>query len=147
VAVIERHKGTGNVGLGLVRGLGLEAGALCSSVAHDSHNLVVVGVHDEDMMAAVQAVTAMGGGQSAVRDAKVLARLALPIAGLMSYEPASKLARSRSDLMGAARSLGCRFKDPYMAMSFLALPVIPSLRITDKGLVDADSFRFTPLFV
>jgi adenine deaminase len=147
IAVVERHKGTGNVGLGLVRGFGLKHGALCSSVAHDSHNLVVVGVSDVDMFNAVQAVMAMKGGQVAVCDGKVLAQLALPIAGLMSDQPADELISCRTELIHAARSIGCLLEDPYMTMSFLALPVIPSLKITDRGLVDVDSFQFTSLFI
>jgi adenine deaminase len=147
IAVVERHRGTGNVGLGLVRGFGMKRGALCSSVAHDSHNLIVVGVKDEDMFAALQAVLSMDGGQAAVKDGAVIARLALPIAGLMSDRPALELLSRRRELIRAARSLGCILEDPYMTMSFLALPVIPSLKITDRGLVDVDSFQFTSLFV
>jgi adenine deaminase len=147
IAVVERHKGTGNVGLGLVHGFGLKQGALCSSVAHDSHNLIVIGVSDGDMFAALQAVIAMGGGQAAVRNGAVEAQLALPIAGLMSDRPAHELLSCRRDLIRAARSMGCVLEDPYMTMSFLALPVIPSIKITDRGLVDVDSFQFTSLFV
>jgi len=147
VAVVERHKGTGNVGLGLVRGFGLKRGALCSSVAHDSHNLIVVGVYDSDLLAAVRVVIDMGGGLAAVEDGRVAARLALPIAGLISDRPTRELVEARRKVVEAAHCLGCPLEDPFMAMSFLALPVIPSLKITDRGLVDVEKFSFTSLFL
>lgn len=147
LAVIERHSGTGNVGLGLVTGLGLRAGALASSVAHDSHNVVVVGTNDADMLVAARTVVAMGGGLCAARDGQVLAKLPLPVGGLMSDQPLGPVRDAVLQLLAAARELGCPFPNPYMAMAFLALPVIPSLKLTDKGLVDVDQFSLVPLFV
>jgi len=146
LAVVERHRGTGNVGLGLVKGFGLREGALASTVAHDSHNIVVVGASDEDMHAAVAALLRLGGGQVAVAGGEVVAELALPIAGLMSDRPLAEVARAGRELIEAARELGCPLSDPFMQLSFLALPVIPALKLTDRGLVDVDQFRHVPLF-
>jgi adenine deaminase len=147
IAVVERHTGSGNVGKGFVRGFGLKRGAIASSVAHDSHNIIVVGTNDDDMNAAIRTVVKMGGGLAAVYDKKVCADLALPIAGLMSLEPISTV-RDRIDrLIRAARELGATLHDPFMTLSFLALPVIPELKITDKGLVDVARFRIVSLFV
>ena len=147
IAVLERHRGTGNIGCALVRGFNVKSGALGSSVAHDSHNLIVAGSNDFDMYVAAKAVVEMGGGQVVVRDGQILSRLALPIAGLISNLPAEQLAQERRELLDAAHVLGCAIPDPFMALSFLALPVIPSLKITDRGLVDVDKFEFVPLFV
>jgi adenine deaminase len=147
LAVVERHAGTGNVGLGFVRGFHIKTGALASSVAHDSHNVVVVGTNDRDMLLAAQAVIAMGGGLSAARDGEVLARLALPVAGLMSDQPLGPVRDALLVLLHRARELGCPLSNPYMAMAFLALPVIPALKLTDKGLVDVHKFSLVPLFV
>ncbi|HIC93826.1 MAG TPA: adenine deaminase [Anaerolineae bacterium] len=146
IAVIERHRATGNVGLGFVRGFGLRRGAIASSVAHDSHNIVVVGADDGDMMAAAREVAAMGGGLAAVEGGEVRARLPLPIAGLMSDASIKVVRREMDELLAAARGMGCRLRDPFMTMSFLALPVIPELKLTDKGLVDVTQFKFVPLF-
>ncbi len=147
LAVIERHKATGNVGLGFVRGFGLKRGALASSVAHDSHNIVVVGTNDDDMLTAVREIEKAAGGQVAVADGKVLAMLPLPIAGLMSDRPLSAVHETGETVRAAARDLGCRLRAPFMTLSFLALPVIPSLKLTDKGLVDVEEFRVVPLWV
>jgi adenine deaminase len=147
LAVVERHAGTGNIGIGFVQGFHLKAGALASSVAHDSHNVVVVGTNDGDMLAAARAVIEMGGGLSAARDGEVLARLALPVAGLMSDRPLGPVRDALLVLLQRARELGCPLSNPYMAMAFLALPVIPALKLTDKGLVDVDKFSLVPLFV
>jgi adenine deaminase len=146
IAVVERHRGTGNVGLGLVRGLGLQRGAIASSVAHDSHNIVVVGTTDAGMRAAVAAVAAMGGGQVVVAEGQVRAACPLPIAGLMSGLPLEQVRDQVEALTAAARGLGCTLPDPLMTLSFLALPVIPLLKLTDRGLVDVDRFDFVPLF-
>jgi adenine deaminase len=146
IAVIERHKGTGNIGIGFVQGIGLSAGALASSVAHDSHNIVSVGCNDEDMAAAANTVAQLRGGICAVQNGKVLAALPLPIAGLMSPEPWESVRDKMGALLEAARRLGCRLSNPYMAMAFLALPVIPKLKLTDMGLVDVDQFKIVPLF-
>jgi adenine deaminase len=144
--VIERHTGAGNMGKGLVRGLGLKAGALAESVAHDSHNIVAAGVAPEDIRAAVEAVAQMGGGLAAAAQGKVLAALPLPVAGLMSMEPAGRVAAMEADIAKAARELGSTLENPLMTLSFLALPVIPELKLTDKGLVDVKRFGFVNLF-
>ena len=146
IAVVERHQGTGNVGVAMVRGFGLSSGALASSVAHDSHNIVVVGCSDEEMAVAVQSVIEMGGGQVVTDGKKVVASLALPIGGLMSPLPAGEVASRLEELNRSAAALGCALTDPFMTMSFLALPVIPSLKLTDKGLVDVEAFAFVSPF-
>jgi adenine deaminase len=147
LAVVERHRATGRIGLGLVRGFGLKAGALASSVAHDSHNVIAVGVNDRDLYRAVEEVKGMGGGIAVAKDNKVLARTPLGVAGLMSREPLERLAGQLRDLSEAAESLGCKTPEPFMALSFLALPVIPELKLTDMGLVDVGQFDIVPLFV
>ena len=147
IAVVERHQGSGRMGVGFVRGLGLRRGAIASSVAHDSHNIIVAGAAEADLRAAVSAVAAMGGGLAAVADGCILAHLPLPIAGLMSHAPVHALSAGMDRLVDAARHLGSTLKDPFMTLSFLALPVIPELKITDRGLVDATSFSIVPLFV
>jgi len=147
LAVIERHRATGNVGLGLVHGFSIKSGALASSVAHDSHNIIVVGTNDADIVAAVEAVIEMDGGQVVVSDGKLLASLPLPIAGLMSDRGLAEVASMGRDLKREASKLGCSLPAPFMALSFLALPVIPSLKLTDLGLVDVDRFEIVPLFV
>jgi adenine deaminase len=146
IAVIERHLATGNFGLGLVKGIGLMRGAIASTVAHDSHNIVVVGTDDGSMLTAAHTVAEMRGGMAVVEGDQVLARLPLPIAGLMSDQPIETVRDQMQDLLRAAHQLGSHLHDPFMAMSFLALPVIPSLKITDKGLVDVDKFQIVPLF-
>jgi len=146
LAVVERHRGTGNLGLGLVQGFGLSRGALASSVAHDSHNIVVVGADEADMLAAVQHLVALGGGLAAVAGGQVLADLALPIAGLMSPRALPEVAGAYGALKEAYRALGGNLQDPFMALSFLALPVIPQLKLTDLGLVDVGRFQVVPLF-
>jgi adenine deaminase len=146
IAVLERHLATGNVGLGLVKGLGMQQGAIASTVAHDSHNLIVSGMDDRSMTTAIRAVVEMRGGMAAALDESVLGRLPLPIAGLMSDQPIEKVRDQVDELLVASRALGTQLYDPFMVMSFLALPVIPALKITDKGLVDVDQFRIVPLF-
>lgn len=135
LAVIERHGRAGRMGVGLVQGFGLRRGAIASTVGHDSHNLLIAGVSDADMLAAARLVAEMGGGFVAVADGLELARLALPIAGLVSHEPLAVVREGLDRLEEAARSLGVRIHSPFMALSFLALPVIPALRLTDMGLV------------
>ena len=147
MAVVERHRGTGNIGRGLVQGFGLACGALATSVAHDSHNIAVVGVSDEDMLAAVRAVQQMGGGLVALAEGRTLARLPLPVAGLMSEARLEEVQEGLESCIAAARGLGCRLTDPFMTLSFLCLPVIPELKLTDRGLVDVGEFRYVPLFV
>ncbi len=147
IAVVERHQASDNIGLGVVRGFGLRKGAIASSVSHDSHNIVVVGTSSEDMMAAVVEISKMKGGLSVVRDGKLVAGLPLPIAGLMSDLTLPEVVVELNKVRSAARRLGSKLDDPFMAMSFLALPVIPELKVTDKGLVDVNAFAFTELFV
>jgi adenine deaminase len=147
MAVIERHLATGNVGKGLVRGIGLKRGAIASTIAHDHHNIVVIGADDQSMMMAIQAVAQTKGGMAAAQGNTVLSRLPLPIAGLMSDQPIETVRNQMDDLLRAAGQLGSGLHDPFMAMSFLALPVIPSLKLTDHGLVDVDKFELVSLFV
>jgi len=145
LAVVERHHGTGRIGLGFVQGFGLKAGALASSVAHDSHNIIAVGCDDGDLFTAVKVVEKMNGGLAAVRSGEVLARLPLPIAGLMSDRPLAEVARGWEDLRRVARDLGSVPAEPFMVLSFLSLPVIPELKLTDMGLVDVNLFQHVSL--
>ncbi len=147
LAVVERHRNTGNVGKGFVMGLGLRRGALATSVAHDSHNIIVVGANADAMRTAVEPVIEMGGGIAVVSDGCCRERLALPIAGLMSTEPVGWVESQLRRMISAAQDLGCRLKDPFTTLSFLSLPVIPELKLTDRGLVDGTAFRLVPLFV
>ena len=141
LVVVERHKATGNIGVGLVGGFGLKRGALATSVAHDSHNIVVVGVDDEDIFAAIKEVERNQGGLCAVAGGEVLASLPLPIAGLLSTEPLEAVAAKLEELERIARELGCSVNSPFSVLSFLALPVIPELKLTDMGLVDVMAGR------
>lgn len=136
LACLERHGKNGGVGLGLVSGFGLERGALASSVGHDHHNLMVVGADDDDMFMAASRLQALGGGFVAVAAGEVLEELALPLAGLLTDQPLTVAKESLERLDAAARGLGCELPSPFMALSFLGLPVIPELRLTDLGLVD-----------
>jgi adenine deaminase len=145
IAVVERHLGTGRVGLGFVRGFGLRSGALASTVAHDAHNVVVVGVKDDDMLRAVRRLTDTGGGVVVVDSGIVKAELKLPIAGLLSDASLDEVISASQACVDAARSLGCGLPSPFQTMAFLALSVIPSLKITDRGLVDVDRFELVPL--
>ncbi len=145
--VIERHHGTGNIGKGLVKGLGLKRGAIASSVAHDSHNLIVAGVNDQAILNAVKAVAEREGGLCVADEEKVISILPLPIAGLMSDRPLDEVRLMADRTIKAAKDLGAISSNPFMTISFLALPVIPSLKLTDKGLVDVERFSFVPLFV
>ncbi|HEY3960887.1 MAG TPA: adenine deaminase C-terminal domain-containing protein, partial [Gaiellaceae bacterium] len=145
IAVIERHLGTGRIGLGFVRGFGLQRGAIASSVAHDAHNVVVVGMNDASMAAAVRRLANQGGGIVVVDGAEVLAELPLPVAGLLSDAPLDTVLERSRALIDAARELGCTLESPFQHLAFLALSVIPSLKITDQGLVDVDKFELVPL--
>jgi adenine deaminase len=147
LSVIERHRATGNVGMGFVRGFGLRRGAMGSSVANDCHNIVVVAADDEDGMVAARAVVDMGGGIAVAEGGVVRAALALPLAGLMADQAPELVADQLDAVTAAVRQLGCAVPAPFMAMSFLALPVIPHLKLTDRGLVDVDAFAFTDVFV
>lgn len=146
LAVVERHRGSGNLGLGLVQGFGLRRGALASSVAHDSHNLIAVGAQEADMLKALEHVMELKGGLAVVAEGQVLADLPLPLAGLMSPAPLEEVAGACALLKAAYRTLGGELPDPFMALSFLALPVIPELKLTDLGLVEVSRFQVVPLF-
>ncbi len=145
IAVLERHLGTGRIGLGFVRGFGLRTGALASTVAHDAHNVIVVGVDDDDMARAVGRLAETGGGVVVVEDRGVRAELPLPVAGLLSAAPLDEVVHASRGCVEAAHALGCRLASPFQSMAFLALSVIPSLKITDRGLVDVDRFELVPL--
>jgi len=145
IAVVERHLATGRIGLGLVRGFGLRAGALASTIAHDAHNIVVVGMTDADMHHAVLRLAELGGGIAVVVDGRVEAELPLPVAGLLSDLPHGEVVDATRACVEAARALGCEVPSPFQSLSFLALSVIPSLKITDWGLVDVDRFELVPL--
>jgi adenine deaminase len=147
LAVVERHRATGNIGLGFVQGIGLKQGALASTVGHDSHNIIVIGTNDQDMELVVQTIVKQGGGLAVVCGGEVMAKLVLDVAGLMSTTDAGVLADNFSNLLQAAAEQGVQVEDPFMLMSFLALPVIPHLKMTDLGLVDVDTFCHTSLWV
>jgi len=140
LVVVERHQATGNIGLGLVKGFNLKQGALASSVAHDSHNIVAVGNGDDDILLAVREIERMGGGLVAVAGGRVLASLALPVAGLLSDKPLPEVVNQLEKLERVAGKLGATLASPFSTLSFLALPVIPELRLTDLGLVDVNEF-------
>ncbi|MDP1732050.1 MAG: adenine deaminase [Devosia sp.] len=142
VSVVERHGKNGNVACGFVTGFGLKTGAIASSVGHDSHNITVVGVSDVDMAVAVNRLIALGGGFAVAQGGEVIAELALPIAGLMSLQPFETVAAKLRELRAATRTLGCTLPEPFLQAAFLALPVIPHLKMTDRGLFDVDAFRF-----
>ena len=146
IAVIERHRASGNVGLGFVKGVGLKHGAMAGTVAHDHHNLIVLGLDDLSMMAAAEAVVAVGGGMAVTAGGTILARLPLPIAGLMSDMPLEVVSERTAALADAVKKLGSTLKDPFMTMSFLGLEVIPCLKLTDLGLVDVNRQKIVPLF-
>jgi len=141
LVVVERHKATGNIGLGLVTGFGLKKGALASSIAHDSHNIIAVGTNDEDIFTAIKEIERLQGGLVAAAEGKVLANLALPIAGLLSDETLEVVVDKLEKLEQRAKDLGTVQPSPFATLSFLALPVIPELRLTDLGLVDVNEFR------
>jgi adenine deaminase len=146
MAVIERHRDTGRIGLGFVRGFGLRRGALASSHAHDAHNVVVVGVDDGDMASAANRLREIGGGQVAMVNGEVLAEVACPIGGLLSDRPVEEVAAAVHHMERVAREvLGATLPSPFMAMSFMALSVVPELKLTDRGLIDVDRFELVPL--
>jgi len=144
---MERHNGTGRRGIGFIQGFGLRRGAIAGTVAHDHHNLVVIGADDESMMAAARAAASGGGGLAVACGERVLARLPLPVAGLMSDRPVADVAAAYDAVRAAARELGSPLHDPMMAMSFMCLEVIPQLKLTDLGLVDVETFQIVDLFV
>ncbi|MGE5405048.1 MAG: adenine deaminase [Candidatus Saccharibacteria bacterium] len=147
LAVIERHGKNGGIGHGLVKGLGLERGALASTVGHDSHNLIVAGRDEASMELAVSTVADMGGGLAVVAEGQVLASLALPVGGLMSPNPAAEVAAAYEKIEAAAHSIGCTLPAPFMTLSFLPLAVIPAIRLTDHGLVDVNEFQLVDLWL
>ena len=147
LAVIERHHKTGNVGLGFVQGLGIEKGAIVSSVAHDSHNLVVAGMSDSDMLVAARYICSIGGGLAVAYNGQIIANLSLPIAGLMSDKPIELVIANLKTVNEACKILGNNvIRDLFMLLSFLTLSVIPSLKLTDKGLLDIEKFQLTNLW-
>jgi adenine deaminase len=145
IAVVERHLGTGRVGLGLVRGFGLKSGAIASTVAHDAHNAVVIGVKDDDMLRAVRRLSETGGGVVVIDGGIVRAELNLPVAGLLADAGLEEVIAASRACVDAAHVLGCPLTSPFQSMAFLALSVIPHLKITDRGLVDVDRFELVPL--
>jgi adenine deaminase len=146
VAVFERHTASGNIGLGFVRGFGIKGGAIGSSVAHDAHNIIVIGDNDVDMARVASQIAEMGGGLVIAQRGEVVGALELPIAGLMSDRDIGHVVDQLKLMRKLGRDMGCRLEDPFMALSFLSLPVIPELRVTDRGLVNVGQFRIVPLF-
>jgi adenine deaminase len=145
IAVIERHLGTGRIGKGFVRGFGLRSGAIGTTLSHDAHNLVVVGMSDSAMAFAVRRLANIGGGIVVVDQGEVLAELPLPVAGILSDAPLAEVVERSHAIVHAAQELGCHVEAPFQLLAFLALSVIPSLKITDRGLVDVDRFELVPL--
>lgn len=142
ICVIERHRATGNIGKGFVKGFNLKCGAIASTVAHDSHNMIVIGTNDADMYTAAVTLIKCKGGKVVVKDGEIISELALPIAGLMSDRKFDYVVDKCEELNQAAHSIGCELNDPFMTMGFLSLPVIPELKITDKGVFDTNKFDF-----
>ena len=147
IVVVERHRATGNVGVGFVRGFKLKNGAIGSTVAHDAHNVIVAGTNDRDILQAIRELERLQGGQIAVANGEVKAELPLPIAGLVTDQPLPKAMKLIDDLNAAAHALGCDLAAPFMTLSFLALSPIPALKLTDQGLIDAVKLQKTTLFV
>lgn len=146
ICVIERHRATGNIGKGFVKGFNLKCGAIASTVAHDSHNMIVIGTNDADMYTAAVALIKCQGGKVIVKDGEILSQLPLPIAGLISDKEFNYVVEKCEELNKVSHSIGCTLVDPFMTMGFLSLPVIPELKITDKGLFDTGKFNFVDVF-
>ncbi|GLB61339.1 adenine deaminase [Cytobacillus sp. NCCP-133] len=147
LAVIERHHHTGNIGLGIIKGLGIKKGAIASTVAHDSHNIVAAGTSDEDLLLAINHTAEMKGGLAVVQDGQVTAELALPIAGLMTNQNSAFIYEKLTELNQALRKVGCSMLfNPFLTLSFLALPVIPDLKLTDKGLFSVNTFQHISVY-
>lgn len=146
ICVIERHRASGNIGKGFVKGFNLKSGAIASTVAHDSHNMIVIGTNDFDMYTAAVALIKAQGGKVVVKDGKILSEFQLSIAGLMSDKDFDFVLNKCEELNAAAHSIGCSIDDPFMTMGFLSLPVIPELKITDKGIFDTQKFDFVDIF-
>jgi adenine deaminase len=146
IALVERHKGTGDVQVGLVHGFGFNLPcAIGTTVAHDSHHMIVVGTNEADMAKATEILGEIGGGQVVLREGQVIGQVALPIAGLMSNERAEVVAEQASTVLDGFRACGCELNNPNMQLSLLALVVIPELRISDLGLVDVNKFETIPV--
>jgi adenine deaminase len=141
IAVVERHKGTGNIGLGLIKGFGLKKGAVASSVAHDSHNIIAIGTNDEDIEKAIKEIEIMQGGLVMVLNGEAIGKMELPLAGILSLEPAEAAAGQLHDIETLVKVMGVSLDSPFTALSFMALPVIPEIRITDKGMIDVEKFE------
>ena len=146
ICVIERHRATGNIGKGFVKGFNLKSGAIASTVAHDSHNMIVIGTNDADMYEAAVALIKCRGGKVVVNNGEIISELSLPIAGLMSDREFDYVVDKCEELNRAAASIGCALNDPFMTMGFLSLPVIPELKVTDKGVFDTNKFGFVNIF-
>lgn len=146
ICVIERHRATGNIGKGFVKGFNLKCGAIASTVAHDSHNMIVVGTNDYDMYTAAVALIKSQGGKVVVKDGEIISELPLSIAGLMSDKDFDYVVSKCDELNQAAHSIGCTLEDPFMTMGFLSLPVIPELKVTDKGVFDTNKLNFINIF-
>ena len=146
ICVIERHRAGGNIGKGFVKGFNLKSGAMASTVAHDSHNMIVIGTNDSDMYTAAVELIKSQGGKIVVNNGEVLAHLPLPVAGLISDADFNTVIEKSMQLNNAAKEIGCKIDDPFMAMGFLSLPVIPELKITDKGVFDTTKFDFVDIF-
>jgi len=147
ILVIERHKASGNIGKGFVKGFGLKSGAIASTVAHDSHNMIVIGTNDDDMMKAIKELVKSQGGKVIVKNKEVVAKLELPIAGLMSDENSQVVIEKSEKLKAGEKIVGCTIEEPFMTMAFLSLSVIPEIKLTDKGLMDVMKGEYTDLFV
>lgn len=145
IVVIDRHRASGEIGHGFVKGFGLKGGAIASTVAHDAHNMIVVGMSDDDMLAAAIHLIKLHGGLAIVHEGRVLADVPLPIAGLVSNEPAERVAQQLHELSAAAKQLDCPFEQPFMALAFLSLSVIGKLKVTNQGLIDVEKFATIPL--
>ena len=146
-AVFERHHATGKVGFGFVKGFGIQCGAMASTVAHDAHNLLVIGTNDADMALAANTLVSCGGGMTAVQNGKVLGTVPLPIAGLMNNKPLEEMSKIVENLGKAWQQIGCQMVSPFMTMALISLACLPELRLTDRGLVDCTTFQFVPLFL
>jgi len=146
ICVVERHRASGNIGKGFVKGFGIKDGAIASTVAHDSHNMIIVGTNDEDMLLAQKELVKSQGGKVVIKNGEVLAKLPLPVAGLMSDKDINYVTEQSEALNKAAKEIGCVVDDPFMTMGFLSLPVIPELKITDKGVFSTKGFDFIDIF-
>lgn len=146
IVVVERHKATGNVGIGFIKGFKLKSGAIASSIAHDHHNIISIGTNDKDILLAITILESYGGGISIAKDGKILHLLTLPYGGLMTDRSAREVNEEYKKLLFIAKKLGTELEDPFMTLSFMALPVIPHLKITDIGLVDTDNFKVISIF-